>query len=90
MNHYLRIKDLWVENSWDYDHLVELVGAVKVDEICQNVVAGRGGDDMLVWMPSRDGSFSFASAWDVIRVKAPSVQGMNWIWHGYVPNWTMS
>lgn len=40
---------------------------------------------MLVWKPSHDGSFSSATTWDVIRVKAPSVQGMNWIWHGQVP-----
>ncbi|KAF8408105.1 hypothetical protein HHK36_007247 [Tetracentron sinense] len=47
----LCIKDLWVENSWDKDKLVELVGSVKTEEIVQTIAAGRNGEDVLVWMP---------------------------------------
>lgn len=36
---------------------MELIGAEKVAEICHNIAAGRLGDDLLVWMPGRDGSF---------------------------------
>ncbi|KAF8365142.1 hypothetical protein HHK36_032850 [Tetracentron sinense] len=45
----LCIKDLWVENSWDRDKLVELVGSVKTEEIVQTIAAGRNGEDVLVW-----------------------------------------
>ncbi|KAF8406683.1 hypothetical protein HHK36_008774 [Tetracentron sinense] len=78
----LCIKDLWVENSWDKDKLVELVGSVKTEEIVQTIAAGRNGEDVLVWMPSKDGKFSSASAWDRIRVRAPQAPEMKWIWHG--------
>ncbi|KAF8413601.1 hypothetical protein HHK36_001593 [Tetracentron sinense] len=81
----LCIKDLWVENSWDRDKLVELVGSVKTEEIVQTIAAGRNGEDVLVWMPSKDGKFSSASAWDRIRVRAPQAPEMKWIWHGLLP-----
>lgn len=57
IDHQLCIKDLWVHNSWDTYHLMELIGAEKASEICHNIAASRLGDDLLVWMPSRDGHF---------------------------------
>ncbi|KAF8405073.1 hypothetical protein HHK36_009970 [Tetracentron sinense] len=81
----LCIKDLWVENSWDRDKLVELVGSVKTEEIVQTIATGRNGENVLVWMPSKDGKFSSASAWDRIRVRAPQAPEMKWIWHGLLP-----
>lgn len=64
---------------------MEALGAVKAKEILQTISVGRKGDDVLVWMPTRDGKFSSTLAWDIIRVRSPRTPKMSWIWHNLLP-----
>ncbi|KAJ0088691.1 hypothetical protein Patl1_32423 [Pistacia atlantica] len=81
----LKIKDVWIDGSWDENVLVDLVGINKTEEIMNGVVAGKVGTDITIWKPEVEGVFTSASAWDLIRVKGPEHLGMGWIWHHYLP-----
>lgn len=43
LNPQLQIKDVWLDNAWDRDVLMALVGAPKAEEIMNSVQAGREG-----------------------------------------------
>lgn len=42
-NPSLKIRDCWLENSWNFDMLVELFGENTIESIAFNIGAGRGG-----------------------------------------------
>ncbi|KAJ0086550.1 hypothetical protein Patl1_07518 [Pistacia atlantica] len=81
----LKIKDVWIDGSWDENVLVDLVGINKTEEIMNGVVAGKVGTDITIWKPEVKGVFTSAPAWDLIRVKGTEHLGMGWIWHHYLP-----
>lgn len=70
----------------DVDLLNELVGHTKAAEIVNEVGGNRAGLDLVVWKPNRDGVFTTALAWDVIRVQNEEVSLMEWLWKKYLPN----
>ncbi|KAJ0094336.1 hypothetical protein Patl1_15029 [Pistacia atlantica] len=72
----LKIKDVWIDGSWDENVLVDLVGINKTEEIMNGVVAGKVGTDITIWKPEVKGVFTSAPAWDLIRVKGRAS------WHG--------
>ncbi|XP_040991014.1 uncharacterized protein LOC121238253 [Juglans microcarpa x Juglans regia] len=75
----IRIKDVWVDGSWDENYLLKLVGLEKTEEIMNGIVAGKVGSDITIWKSEVKGEFTSASAWDLIRVKGTKYLGMDWI-----------
>ncbi|KAK3199206.1 hypothetical protein Dsin_022621 [Dipteronia sinensis] len=66
-NNKMCIKDCWLNNNWNSDLLLELVGADRTMEILHNVPAGKRGQDVFIWKPTADGKFSTAIAWEALR-----------------------
>ncbi|GLT71798.1 hypothetical protein SLA2020_437910 [Shorea laevis] len=81
----LKIKDCMVEQSWDVDLVVQLVGQEVADEIFSRVDGTKTGMDRLIWLGSRDGRFSTKSAWDWLRISVPKHTWTEWIWHSALP-----
>ncbi|CAI9782831.1 unnamed protein product [Fraxinus pennsylvanica] len=45
----------------------------------------REGNDVLIWKPSSQGTFSSKSAWEMIRVRYPQTPWGRWVWHSALP-----
>lgn len=45
----------------------------------------RGGRDLHVWKPSKEGLFSTKSVWEVIRKKGMACAWRRWLWPNCVP-----
>ncbi|KAF5464979.1 hypothetical protein F2P56_015014 [Juglans regia] len=80
-NSKLFIKDCWINNSWNSDRLLELVGSELTEEILQNVPTSKSGQDIFIWKPSPDGRFSTGTAWEVMRCKSSNTLYHDWFWH---------
>ncbi|TXG59223.1 hypothetical protein EZV62_013796 [Acer yangbiense] len=64
---------------------VELVGDDKTMEIVNNVTAGRRGQDISIWKPASDGTFSTSSAWEAVRRRGDNFVWKDWFWHSLLP-----
>ena len=71
--------DLSLLGSWP--HSSQVYPKIGATLTCENSYAGEfmstfiyaSNDDEVVWIPSKSGIFSIASAWDQIRQKKPTV-----------------
>lgn len=81
--------DCRIENGWDVDLLRNLVGESKLEAILDCLGGSKQGADMLVWKPNLNGKFSTKSAWECVRVKAPKMIWLEWIWHATLPNFSL-
>lgn len=81
----LLINEVWVANSWDVQLLESLIGDDMANVIRAIVPCHRRGGDIRIWKPSIDGHFSMASAWELVRLKGPKLEGMDWVWHTLLP-----
>ncbi|CAI9783376.1 unnamed protein product [Fraxinus pennsylvanica] len=77
----LKIKDVYLDSSLNVSQLLQLVGEDKDASVMVNVSKCREGDDVLIWKPSGQGTFSSKSAWDMIRVRYPQTPWGTWVWH---------
>ncbi|KAF5462708.1 hypothetical protein F2P56_018694 [Juglans regia] len=84
-NSKLCIKDGWINNSRNSDRLLELVGSELTEEILQNVPTGKSGQDMYIWKPALDGSFSIGTAWEAMRGKSLNTLYHDCFWHNMLP-----
>lgn len=84
-NTKLWINECWLDDYWDVGRLTELVGVEATLKIIHNSHAGKTRPDLFVWKPSKDGSFSIASAWEMVRKKGEQMQWKEWIWHCLLP-----
>ncbi|KAK0598052.1 hypothetical protein LWI29_031129 [Acer saccharum] len=84
-NKKMCIKDCWLNNNWNSNLLVELVGDDKTMEIVNNVTAGRRGQDISIWKPTSDGTFSTSSAWEAVRRRGDNFVWKDWFWHSLLP-----
>lgn len=75
----LKINDYMIKNSWAVDLIVQLVGQEVADDILSRIGGTKQGTYILIWLGSRDGRFSIASAWDWICISAPKRQWTEWI-----------
>lgn len=62
----LLVKHCMVNNSWDVDMLVQLVGQELTNNIVLKISGIREGSDILVWMGNLDGGFTSKSAWNIV------------------------
>lgn len=81
----LEAKECWVDGQWDRELLDSLVASSVVDDIMREVLRRRLGNDILVWHPCVDGSFSTKIAWEVTRIKQSQVESLKWIWYNLIP-----
>ncbi|XP_042944790.1 uncharacterized protein LOC122278671 [Carya illinoinensis] len=81
----LKVRECRIQNGWDVDLLVNLVGETKAEEILNSLGAHKEGTDVLIWKPALNGVFSSKSAWECIRVHTPKSKWANWIWHPALP-----
>lgn len=81
----LKLKECMVENSWDLEFLVQLVGWEYSDKIFSHVGGMKDGSNILIWLGHVDGRFTTSNAWDLVRVIAPKRQWSEWIWHATLP-----
>ncbi|KAK0581732.1 hypothetical protein LWI29_017271 [Acer saccharum] len=84
-NKKMCIKDCWLNNNWNSNLLVELVGDDKSKDIVNNVAAGRRGQDISIWKPASDGTFSTSSAWETVRRRGDNFVWKDWFWHSLLP-----
>ncbi|KAK0598182.1 hypothetical protein LWI29_032329 [Acer saccharum] len=84
-NKKMCIKDCWLNNNWNSNLLVKLVGDDKTMEIVNNVTAGRRGQDISIWKPASDGTFSTSSAWEAVRRRGDNFVWKDWFWHSLLP-----
>ncbi|KAK0580059.1 hypothetical protein LWI29_035797 [Acer saccharum] len=84
-NKKMCIKDCWLNNNWNSYLLVELVGDDKSKDIVNNVAAGRRGQDISIWKPASDGTFSTSSAWETVRRRGDNFVWKDWFWHSLLP-----
>ncbi|KAG7974642.1 hypothetical protein I3843_06G058000 [Carya illinoinensis] len=77
----LKVKYFWVDNEWDRDMLIQLIGEEKVFEVLGVLRKYRTVEDVLVWPANASGQFTTKSAWSCIRVWAPLVRWADWMWH---------
>lgn len=82
----LKIKDiLTADGTWNRNRLKELMGENQAYSIEHVNMKSRGGRDLYVWKPSKDGLFSTKSAWEVIRKKGMACAWKCWLWPNRVP-----
>ncbi|XP_042964739.1 uncharacterized protein LOC122298962 [Carya illinoinensis] len=81
----LRVKECQIDNGWDISLLERLVGPQKAEDLFQFLATRKDGLDILIWTRDKNGKFNTRSAWDCIRVRAPSLPWANWIWHTHIP-----
>ncbi|KAG2724091.1 hypothetical protein I3760_01G001500 [Carya illinoinensis] len=81
----MMLADVRVENGWDIEVLERLVGTQRTEEIYSFLGAYKDGQDLLVWIHNKDGSFTTKSAWQCVRVNAPTVPWAKWVWHETLP-----
>ncbi|XP_035541522.1 uncharacterized protein LOC118344586 [Juglans regia] len=81
----LKIKDCRIDNGWDIPLLERAVGQQKALELYHFLATRKDGQDVLIWVNDKNGNFSTKSAWDCIRVRAPSLPWAHWIWHPNLP-----
>lgn len=77
----LRVLEVSVENGWDQEKIVQLVGVEKLEEILGVLGRKKSGEYLLIWEETNSGGFNIKSAWDCIKVKAPEVPWSKWVWH---------
>ncbi|KAK1564397.1 hypothetical protein Q3G72_002354 [Acer saccharum] len=81
----IRLKDLVIDNVLDDEELQRLLGLEKTDEVIGRVGKFRNSEDVLLWLPEKDGCFNTKSAWYVIRVRLSKFGRAKWIWHKCLP-----
>ncbi|KAK0586417.1 hypothetical protein LWI29_006521 [Acer saccharum] len=81
----IRLKDLVIDNVLDDEELQRLLGLEKTDEVIGRVGKFGNSEDVLLWLPKKDGCFNTKSAWYVIRVRLPKFGRAKWIWHKCLP-----
>lgn len=69
----LKVQEICPETGWDVEKLEQLVGADMASEIMGKVSSRIAGNDILIWKPNVQCIFSSKSAWDVIGVRASTV-----------------
>ncbi|XP_057984101.1 uncharacterized mitochondrial protein AtMg00310-like [Malania oleifera] len=62
LNKKLCINDCWLNDNWNSNLVLELVGADKTRKILHQVPAGKSWKDIFVWKPALDGNFSTKTA----------------------------
>ena len=67
-----------MNNTWNTNLLIELVGAKIMEEIMRSVLTGRRGQDVFIWKSSLNEIFSTASVWEVVRRKSQNVLWYEW------------
>ncbi|KAK3230684.1 hypothetical protein Dsin_002565 [Dipteronia sinensis] len=45
----------------------------------------RNSEDVLLWLPKKNGFFNPKSAWDVVRFRLPKFEWTKWVWHNCLP-----
>ncbi|KAG2727817.1 hypothetical protein I3760_01G176400 [Carya illinoinensis] len=86
-NSTLKLKDLLVEDSWDFDRIGRLVGPLAdwLEVIKRSLRGNKWGADVLIWLPNPNEKFSTKSAWEVARLRMPRVLWVEWVWHPCLP-----
>ncbi|KAK1549384.1 hypothetical protein Q3G72_001215 [Acer saccharum] len=79
------LKDLVIDNVWDVEELQRLLGLEKADKVMGRVGKFRNSEDVILWLPEKNGCFNTKSAWDVVRVRLPKFEWAKWVWHKCLP-----
>lgn len=62
----IKIKDCWIDDSWNVELLKDLVGEEITKDITQKKIKGCIQLDRCVSKPTPNGHFSTTSAWEVV------------------------
>ncbi|KAK3184524.1 hypothetical protein Dsin_031810 [Dipteronia sinensis] len=58
----IRLKELVINNVWDVEKLQRLLGLNKAEEVIEMVGTLRNSEDVLLWLPKKNGFFNTKSA----------------------------
>ncbi|XP_042973032.1 uncharacterized protein LOC122304830 [Carya illinoinensis] len=81
----LQVTEFKMEKGWDVVKLHGILGAELTKKVLEVLSKSRAGADVLVWTASNDGKFSTKSAWNCVRINAPKVRWVDWVWHPCIP-----
>lgn len=81
----ITIQECRIDNQWDVDLLVHMVGADKVYSLLQDLGHHNQGEDILIWIENADEKFTTKSTWSCLRIRAPEVDRPKWVWHPSLP-----
>ncbi|KAK3188861.1 hypothetical protein Dsin_028422 [Dipteronia sinensis] len=81
----IRLKELVINNAWDVKKLQRLLGLNKAEEVIEKVGTLRTSEDVLLWLPEKNGFFNTKSAMDVVRFRLPKFEWAKWVWHKCLP-----
>ncbi|XP_042978817.1 uncharacterized protein LOC122309401 [Carya illinoinensis] len=70
----MKVTECWVDNEWDEDMLIRLIGEEKTREVIRVLHKRPEGADVLVWLETKTRQFTAQSAWNCVRVRAPKVR----------------
>ncbi|GAA0152030.1 hypothetical protein LIER_37404 [Lithospermum erythrorhizon] len=85
-----KVKEFWANNNWNLSKLQPLVesdnqfNSDMLQEMLQ-ITLYPDREDILLWKPSSNSSFSFKSAWQMVRQERPFSSICALVWHSHIP-----
>nr|XP_027120574.1 uncharacterized protein LOC113737562 [Coffea arabica] len=77
--------DVMTNGAWDRGRLLQILPSGSVDLVMKTPVPSGRGTDQVVWMPTKSGAFTLASAYQEVRQGRTSSLVLSRIWQARIP-----
>ena len=77
--------DVMTNGAWDRGRLLQILPSDTVDLVMKTPVPSGRGTDQVVWMPTKSGAFTLASAYQEVRQGRTTSLELSRIWQARIP-----